>query len=67
MDFFLDRSPIYLWGVIIADDCRLLQQVIPTDDEDETDSLGDKALASPQKPAFSLPVMANNFRRFNAR
>ncbi|KAJ5970864.1 uncharacterized protein N7479_000782 [Penicillium vulpinum] len=46
---------------------KLLQQVIPTDDEDEPDSLGDKALASPQKPAFSLPVMANNFRRFNAR
>ncbi|KAJ5780750.1 hypothetical protein N7457_005910 [Penicillium paradoxum] len=46
---------------------KLLQQVIPTDDEDETDASGDKALASPQKPAFSLPVMANNFRRFNAR
>ncbi|KAG0154259.1 hypothetical protein PDIDSM_1639 [Penicillium digitatum] len=58
-----------MWGefVLITDDGRLLQQVIPTDDEDETDSLGDKALASPQKPAFSLPVMANNFRRFNAR
>lgn len=47
---------------------RLLQQVIPNDDdEDETES-GDKAFASsPKKPAFSLPVMANNFRRFNAR
>jgi hypothetical protein len=46
---------------------RLLQQVIPKDDEDETES-GDKAFASsPKKPAFSLPVMANNFRRFNAR
>ncbi|KAI3289886.1 hypothetical protein DTO002I6_6763 [Penicillium roqueforti] len=46
---------------------KLLQQVIPTDDEDENDSAGDKVFASPQKPAFSLPVMANNFRRFNAR
>ncbi|KAJ6009090.1 hypothetical protein N7499_000956 [Penicillium canescens] len=47
---------------------KLLQQVIPKDDdEDETES-GDKAFASsPKKPAFSLPVMANNFRRFNAR
>ncbi|KAJ5124482.1 uncharacterized protein N7515_008307 [Penicillium bovifimosum] len=45
---------------------KLLQQVIP-DDQDETDSAGDKAFASPKKPAFSLPVMANNFRRFNAR
>ena len=55
-----------MWGVL-TDPCRLLQQVIPTDDEDETDSMGDKAFASPKKPAFSLPVMANNFRRFNAR
>ncbi|CAG8075242.1 unnamed protein product [Penicillium nalgiovense] len=45
---------------------KVLQQVIP-DDEDEPDSLGDKAFASSTKPAFSLPVMANNFRRFNAR
>jgi hypothetical protein len=35
--------------------------------EDEADSLGDKAFASPKKPAFSLPVMANNFRRFKER
>jgi hypothetical protein len=62
MDFSLDSSNI----VPIADSCRVLQQVIP-DDEDEADSLGDKAFASPKKPAFSLPVMANNFRRFNAR
>lgn len=50
----------------ITDGYRLLQQVIPTE-EDEIDASGDKASASPQKPAFSLPVMANNFRRFNAR
>jgi hypothetical protein len=62
MDFSLGSSDI----VPVADSCRVLQQVIP-DDEDETDALGDKAFASPKKPAFSLPVMANNFRRFNAR
>ncbi|KAJ5115163.1 hypothetical protein NUU61_000922 [Penicillium alfredii] len=47
---------------------KLLQQVIPHDDEDETDSSGDKAFStSPKRPAFSLPTMTNNFRRFNAR
>jgi hypothetical protein len=38
----------------IADSCRVLQQVIP-DDEDEADSLGDKAFASPKKPALEYP------------
>ncbi|KAJ5683426.1 hypothetical protein N7462_006591 [Penicillium macrosclerotiorum] len=48
---------------------KLLQQVIPTDDDNPNDSpSGDKtAMASPKKPAFSLPLMTNNFRRFNAR
>ncbi|KAJ5239901.1 hypothetical protein N7468_004520 [Penicillium chermesinum] len=47
---------------------KLLQQVIPTDDDDDEPSPEDKAAtASPKKPAFSLPVMTNNFRRFNAR
>ncbi|KAJ5336380.1 hypothetical protein MYU51_012237 [Penicillium brevicompactum] len=45
---------------------KLLQQVIPGDNGDESES-SEKAIASPTKPAFSLPVMANNFRRFNAR
>ncbi|KAJ6011573.1 hypothetical protein N7451_002985 [Penicillium sp. IBT 35674x] len=46
---------------------KLLQQVIPTDDDAETVT-GDKAMAnSPKKPPFSLPAMTNNFRRFNAR
>lgn len=49
-----------------ADAHRLLQQVIPGDNGDEGES-SEKAIASPTKPAFSLPVMANNFRRFNAR
>ncbi|KAJ5634662.1 hypothetical protein N7528_002504 [Penicillium herquei] len=46
---------------------KLLQQVIPTDDDEETNN-GDKTMAnSPQKPPFSLPAMTNNFRRFNGR
>ncbi|KAJ5925504.1 hypothetical protein N7454_008143 [Penicillium verhagenii] len=46
---------------------KLLQQVIPAD-EDAEPNTGDKAMAnSPKKPPFSLPAMTNNFRRFNAR
>ena len=31
-------------------------------------SSGDKpAAVDPRRPAFSLPLMTNNFRRFNAR
>ena len=62
---FLGRSDKSVF--LISDNRRLLEQVIPTDNEDENDSAGDKVFASPKKPAFSLPVMANNFRRFNAR
>jgi len=51
---------------------KILQQVIPTDDVE------DDAITSPtpvdrrsstyvSRPAFSLPLMTNNFRRFNAR
>jgi hypothetical protein len=48
---------------------RILQQVIPVEDvKDESVSVGVKsALADAKRPAFSLPVMGNNFRRFNAR
>jgi hypothetical protein len=48
---------------------RLLQQVVPPQDVDS----GPEALPDPrsskyvQRPAFSLPLMTNNFRRFNAR
>ena len=48
---------------------RLLRQVIPADDAD-----GSEAEDSPKRrkqpvnrPGFSLPLMTNNFRRFNAR
>ncbi|KAJ5103972.1 hypothetical protein N7532_004501 [Penicillium argentinense] len=47
---------------------KLLQQVIPTDDDDDESNPGDQSFAtSPKRPGFSLPAMSNNFRRFNAR
>ncbi|CAL5866369.1 uncharacterized protein PFLUO_LOCUS577 [Penicillium psychrofluorescens] len=48
---------------------KILQQVAPSDDDEDGTSLsGDAALTtSPERPSFSLPVMSNNFRRFNAR
>ncbi|KAJ9373559.1 hypothetical protein DTO282F9_2766 [Paecilomyces variotii] len=46
----------------------ILQQVIPADTEDDSVTAED---ANPhgkaRRPDFSLPLMANNFRRFNAR
>ncbi|KAI9037608.1 PEX28-32 family peroxisomal membrane protein [Aspergillus affinis] len=47
---------------------KLLQQVIPAEDVDDESTSADRhAGADAKRPAFSLPVMANNFRRFNAR
>ncbi|KAJ5167813.1 uncharacterized protein N7482_003407 [Penicillium canariense] len=47
---------------------KLLQQVIPADDDEDGTNPGDQAfVTSPKRPAFSLPTMSNNFRRFNAR
>ncbi|KAL4870297.1 hypothetical protein BDV12DRAFT_59866 [Aspergillus spectabilis] len=48
---------------------KILQHVIPVEDvEDESVSVGAKpAPQDAKRPAFSLPVMGNNFRRFNAR
>ncbi|KAB8274859.1 Peroxin/Dysferlin domain-containing protein [Aspergillus minisclerotigenes] len=47
---------------------KLLQQVIPAEDvNDDSVVVGDKRPVDPKRPAFSLPLMANNFRRFNAR
>ncbi|KAB8072739.1 Peroxin/Dysferlin domain-containing protein [Aspergillus leporis] len=47
---------------------KLLQQVIPAEDVDnDSVVMGDKRPVDPKRPAFSLPLMANNFRRFNAR
>lgn len=48
---------------------RLLQQVIPIEDVDDNgDSIQDKRSSKYiDRPGFSLPLMTNNFRRFNAR
>lgn len=48
---------------------KILQQVVPVESvQDESVSAGAKNVPSDTKrPAFSLPVMGNNFRRFNAR
>ena len=47
---------------------RLLQQVIPEEEVDELD-IGPDTRSSKyiNRPGFSLPLMTNNFRRFNAR
>ena len=48
----------------------MLQQVIPIDDQESEDAAVAVDRRSSQyvrRPAFSLPVMTNNFRRFNGR
>ena len=46
----------------------LLQQVIPEEDVDELDLPQDvRSSKYINRPSFSLPLMTNNFRRFNAR
>ena len=49
--------------------CRLLQQVIPTEDVNENGEVVQDKRSSKyiDRPGFSLPLMTNNFRRFNAR
>ncbi|KAK2753495.1 hypothetical protein FQN54_007885 [Arachnomyces sp. PD_36] len=49
---------------------KLLQQVIPVEDMEDggPDSTADRSSSKYiKRPAFSLPLMTNNFRRFNAR
>ena len=47
---------------------RLLQQVIPIDDTEAAETPVDRRSSQyVRRPAFSLPLMTNNFRRFNAR
>ena len=47
---------------------RLLQQVIPEEDVDDLDLAQDvRSSKYINRPSFSLPLMTNNFRRFNAR
>ncbi|KAI1613234.1 integral peroxisomal membrane peroxin-domain-containing protein [Exophiala viscosa] len=50
----------------------ILQQVIPADEDDDyettpTSPAEKRSSAYVSRPAFSLPLMTNNFRRFNAR
>ncbi|MCJ1485278.1 hypothetical protein MMC06_005452 [Schaereria dolodes] len=47
---------------------KLLQQVIPAEDINDLSDLQDKRSTKYiNRPGFSLPLMTNNFRRFNAR
>ncbi|RMJ23511.1 integral peroxisomal membrane peroxin [Aspergillus sp. HF37] len=48
---------------------QVLKQVVPPEDADDYAPAPDSDPANPptKRPAFSLPVMTNNFRRFNAR
>ena len=47
---------------------RLLQQVIPEEEVEELDLPQDvRSSKYINRPSFSLPLMTNNFRRFNAR
>lgn len=49
---------------------RLLQQVIPTDDDSQDDvsfAADDHAPAHTERPNFNITTMSYNFRRFNAR
>lgn len=50
---------------------RLLQQVIPAEDDGGSDptslAADDRATAFDQRPNFNITTMSNNFRRFNAR
>lgn len=47
---------------------RLLQQVIPEEDISDLDLPQDiRSSKYINRPSFSLPLMTNNFRRFNAR
>lgn len=47
---------------------RLLQQIIPEEEIHELDLPQDvRSSKFINRPSFSLPLMTNNFRRFNAR
>lgn len=47
---------------------RLLQQVIPEEEVEELDLPPDvRSSKYINRPSFSLPLMTNNFRGFNAR
>ena len=43
--------------------------MFPVEEKKEGDAVlaGDKTAEDPRRPGFSLPLMTQNFRRFNAR
>ena len=49
--------------------CRLISQIIPSDDTSSDADPDDRRSRrkNVDRPGFSLPLMSNNFRRFNAR
>ena len=48
--------------------CRLISQIIPSDDTiSDSDPSNRGSRKNVDRPGFSLPLMSNNFRRFNAR
>lgn len=53
----------------MADNGRLLQQIIPAEEVEApgTPPVDRRSSRYVRRPAFSLPLMTNNFRRFNAR
>lgn len=47
---------------------RILEQIIPEEEMDEVLEVQDERSSRyTHRPSFSLPLMTNNFRRFNAR
>lgn len=68
LDALPGRNPIDLRFAELWDRRRLLQQVIPEDEVQGMDLPPDiRSSKYINRPSFSLPLMANNFRRFNAR
>jgi hypothetical protein len=57
------------WHMRLTPANRLLQQVIPAEEIDSGAEapIDPRSSKSVQRPAFSLPLMTSNFRRFNAR
>lgn len=50
-----------------ADRCRLLQQVIPSEDLSSNKEYDPQDPGHVQRPSFNITTMSANFRRFNAR
>lgn len=47
---------------------RILEQIVPEDELDDVlEEADERSSKYTHRPSFSLPLMTNNFRRFNAR